>query len=66
MVSNFFNSEEDHVPAIIGGVMGCFIISGIFLALFSYQILQRARTKENTVKMTMVKYVNLIFVIFEA
>ncbi|XP_055938394.1 epidermal growth factor receptor-like isoform X1 [Argiope bruennichi] len=45
--------EEDHIPAILGGVMGCFIILGIFMAVFSYQWLQRARTKENTVKMTM-------------
>ncbi|KAG8192328.1 hypothetical protein JTE90_002148 [Oedothorax gibbosus] len=46
-------AEEDNIPAILGGVMGCFVILGIFMALFSYQWLQRARTKENTVKMTM-------------
>ncbi|GIY37824.1 epidermal growth factor receptor [Caerostris extrusa] len=45
--------EEDQIPAILGGVMGCFVILGIFMAVFSYQWLQRARTKENTVKMTM-------------
>lgn len=45
--------EEDHIPAILGGVMGCLVLLGIFMAVFGYQCLQRARTKENTVKMTM-------------
>ncbi|XP_054720282.1 epidermal growth factor receptor-like [Uloborus diversus] len=47
------NSEEDNIPAILGGVMGCFVILGIFFAVLSYHLLERARTKENTVKMTM-------------
>lgn len=46
-------SDDDHIPIIIGGVFACFIVLGVFLAVFGYQWLQRARTKENTVKMTM-------------
>uniref|UniRef100_T1DFZ1 Receptor protein-tyrosine kinase n=1 Tax=Cupiennius salei TaxID=6928 RepID=T1DFZ1_CUPSA len=45
--------DGEEVPAIIGGVLGCFVVLGLFLAVFGYQWLQRARTKENTVKMTM-------------
>ncbi|XP_015916068.1 epidermal growth factor receptor isoform X2 [Parasteatoda tepidariorum] len=45
--------DDDNITAIIGGVMGCFVVIGIFSAIFGYQCLQRAKTKENTVKMTM-------------
>lgn len=34
-------------------MFACFIVLGVFLAVFGWQWLQRARTKENTVKMTM-------------
>ncbi|KFM81598.1 Epidermal growth factor receptor, partial [Stegodyphus mimosarum] len=47
------HGEDDQIPAILGGVMGCVVVAGFFLAFFSYQCLQRARTKENMVKMTM-------------
>ncbi|XP_023221875.1 epidermal growth factor receptor-like isoform X2 [Centruroides sculpturatus] len=45
--------DENHIPAILGGVVGCLLLFGGFLAFFSYQWLQRAKTKENTMKMTM-------------
>lgn len=47
------NTEEDPWTVIIGGSAGCVILFGVFLAIFSYQWLQRARTKENTMKLTM-------------
>ncbi|XP_064475004.1 epidermal growth factor receptor-like isoform X2 [Ornithodoros turicata] len=45
--------EEDHLPAILASAGGCILLLGIFLAVFSYSWFQRAKTKENTVKMTM-------------
>ncbi|XP_076337707.1 epidermal growth factor receptor-like isoform X1 [Tachypleus tridentatus] len=45
--------EENQIGAILGGSIGCVVLLGIFVALVSYHWLQRARTKENTVKMTM-------------
>ncbi|XP_046914713.2 epidermal growth factor receptor isoform X2 [Dermatophagoides farinae] len=47
------NPEEDPWPVIIGGGAVCIVLFGVFLAIFSYQWLQRARTKENTMKLTM-------------
>ncbi|XP_077514213.1 epidermal growth factor receptor isoform X4 [Amblyomma americanum] len=46
-------TEEDHLPAILASAGGCILLLGIFLAVFSYHWFQRAKTKENTVKMTM-------------
>jgi len=47
-------SAENSIPAIIGGIIGCIILLGIFLSVFGYQWRQRAQAKENTAKMTMV------------
>lgn len=46
-------TEEDPWTVIIGGIGACVVLFGIFLAIFSYQWLQRAKTKENTMKLTM-------------
>ncbi|EEC14327.1 epidermal growth factor receptor, putative, partial [Ixodes scapularis] len=45
--------EEDHLPAILASAGGCILLLGVFLAVFSYHWVQRAKTKENTMKMTM-------------
>lgn len=47
------NSEEVSWFFILGGSLVCILLFGLFLAFFSYQWLQRARTKENTMKLTM-------------
>jgi L1 cell adhesion molecule len=47
-------SAENSIPAIIGGIIGCIVLLGIFLSVFGYQWRQRAQAKENTTKMTMV------------
>jgi len=47
-------TAENSIPAIIGGIIGCIVLLGIFLSVFGYQWRQRARAKENTAKMTMV------------
>ncbi|KAM7285491.1 epidermal growth factor receptor isoform X2 [Ixodes scapularis] len=46
-------TEEDHLPAILASAGGCILLLGVFLAVFSYHWVQRAKTKENTMKMTM-------------
>lgn len=47
-------NDEEHIAAILGGVIGCVTLLGIFLACFGYHWHQRAKSKENTAKMTMV------------
>lgn len=47
------SNDEDPWPAILWGCAICIVLFGVFLAIFSYQWLQRARTKENTMKLTM-------------
>lgn len=47
-------TAENSIPAIIGGIIGCIVLLGIFLSVFGFQWRQRARAKENTAKMTMV------------
>lgn len=47
------NTEEDPWSVIITIAAFCIVLVGVFLAIFSYQWLQRARTKENTMKLTM-------------
>ncbi|XP_059088184.1 epidermal growth factor receptor-like isoform X2 [Tigriopus californicus] len=47
-------SNANSLSAIIGGVVGCILLFGIFIVVFGYQWRQRARAKENTAKMTMV------------
>lgn len=46
-------TEEDHLPVILASAGGCILLLGVFSAVFSYHWFQRAKTKENTVKMTM-------------
>ncbi|XP_021924577.1 epidermal growth factor receptor isoform X4 [Zootermopsis nevadensis] len=46
--------ETDNMPAILGGVLVCVVLVLIFLAVVICQWRQRAKSKENTVKMTMV------------
>lgn len=48
------NGDEEHIAAILGGVIGCVTLLGVFLACFGYHWHQRAKSKENTAKMTMV------------
>uniref|UniRef100_T1IN09 Protein kinase domain-containing protein n=1 Tax=Strigamia maritima TaxID=126957 RepID=T1IN09_STRMM len=45
--------EETQYLPILLGVLGCIMLLGLFLALLGYQCWQRAKSKENTVKMTM-------------
>uniref|UniRef100_T1II99 receptor protein-tyrosine kinase n=1 Tax=Strigamia maritima TaxID=126957 RepID=T1II99_STRMM len=45
--------EETQYLPILLGVLGCIVLVGLFLALLGYQCWQRAKSKENTVKMTM-------------
>ena len=40
------------VSAIIGGVVGCILLFGVFISVFGYQWRQRAKSKENAAKMT--------------
>jgi len=47
------SDNEDQWTALIGGVVACIFIFGVFLAIFSYQWLQRAKSKENTLRLTM-------------
>jgi len=47
-------TTENAIPAIIGGILGCIVLLGVFLSVFGWQWRQRARAKENTAKMTMV------------
>jgi epidermal growth factor receptor len=47
-------SAENSIMVIVGGVIGCCVVLGLFLSVFGYQWRQRARAKENTAKMTMV------------
>jgi len=54
-VSNPLNhGDDEHIAAILGGVIGCVTLLGVFLACFGYHWHQRAKSKENTAKMTMV------------
>lgn len=46
-------NDPEHWSAVLWGCAVCIVLFGIFLAIFSYQWLQRARTKENTMKLTM-------------
>lgn len=46
--------NTNSISAIIGGVVGCILLLGVFITLFCYQWRQRAKAKENTAKMTMV------------
>lgn len=48
------SGETDNMPAILGGVLVCVVLVLIFLAVVICQWRQRAKSKENTVKMTMV------------
>jgi epidermal growth factor receptor len=48
------NGDEETIDALLGGVIGCVTLFGVFLACFGYHRYQRAKSKENTVKMTMV------------
>ena len=36
-------SAENSIPAIIGGIIGCIVLLGLFLSVFGYQWRQRAR-----------------------
>ncbi|QQP57186.1 Receptor protein-tyrosine kinase, partial [Caligus rogercresseyi] len=47
-------TAQNSIPAIIGGLVGCIVLLGLFLSVFGYQWRQRAKAKENTAKMTMV------------
>merc|ERR550539_498308 len=47
-------TAENSIPAIIGGIIGCVFLLGIFLSVFCWQWSQREKAKENTAKMTMV------------
>ena len=54
-VANPLNhGDDEHIAAIMGGVIGCVTLLGVFLACFGYHWHQRAKSKENTAKMTMV------------
>lgn len=46
--------RDDDVPAILGGVVGCIALLAVFFGVFGYQWMQRVKTKENTMMMTMV------------
>lgn len=54
IVNPLMNGDDEHVAAILGGVVGCVTLLGVFLACFGYHWHQRAKSKENTAKMTMV------------
>ncbi|KZS10602.1 putative Epidermal growth factor receptor [Daphnia magna] len=54
VVNPLVNGDEEHIAAILGGVIGCVTLLGVFLACFGYHWHQRAKSKENTAKMTMV------------
>lgn len=43
----------EKIGAIVGGVVSCIFLVGVFVAVFGYQWWQRAKSKENTIKMTM-------------
>ena len=45
-------SSDKSISAIIGGVVGCILLFGVFISVFGYQWKQRAKFKENTAKMT--------------
>lgn len=49
----YHGSDDEHLPAILGGVVGCVLLIAVFLAVFGYQWMQRVKTKENTMMMTM-------------
>lgn len=45
--------NDDQWAAVIGGIMACILIIVAFFAIFSYQWLQRAKSKENTTRLVM-------------
>lgn len=45
-------SDDQRTTALIGGIVVCLFIFGVFM-VFSYLWLQRARSKENTMRLTM-------------
>ncbi|XP_065571133.1 epidermal growth factor receptor-like isoform X2 [Artemia franciscana] len=54
VVNHLLSDDHEQLAAIVGGVFGCVFLFGIFLACFGYQWHQRAKSKENTAKMTLV------------
>ncbi|CAL4073782.1 unnamed protein product, partial [Meganyctiphanes norvegica] len=46
-------SDEERIPAILGGTLGCVFLLCIFLSMFCYLWWQRNKTKEAALKMTM-------------
>lgn len=47
------NHEEEQMTALVSGIVSTIFLIGLFLAFCSYQWLQRQRSKENTMKLTM-------------
>ncbi|XP_068219900.1 epidermal growth factor receptor isoform X3 [Palaemon carinicauda] len=45
--------DDESIPAILGGTLGCVFLVCIFLAVFCYLWWQRNKTKEAALKMTM-------------
>lgn len=45
--------DEESIPAILGGTLGCIFLLCTFLAVFCYLWWQRNKTKEAALKMTM-------------
>lgn len=45
--------DEESIPAILGGTLGCVFLLCTFLAVFCYLWWQRNKTKEAALKMTM-------------
>ena len=53
MIIYLFFSDEESIPAIVGGSLGCIFLLFTFLAVFCYLWWQRNKTKEAALKMTM-------------
>lgn len=53
--------RDEDVPAILGGVVGCIALLAVFFGVFGYQWMQRMKTKENTMMMTMVRIDIMVF-----
>ncbi|GAB6019966.1 hypothetical protein CHUAL_001495 [Chamberlinius hualienensis] len=47
------STETKRTITIVSVVFGCLLVIGIFLAVFAYHWKQRAKSKENAIKMTM-------------
>ncbi|MCL4143179.1 UNVERIFIED_CONTAM: hypothetical protein GTU68_019816, partial [Idotea baltica] len=45
--------NDESVPAIVGGTLGCLCVIGMFFSVFCYLWWQRNKTKEAALKMTM-------------